>query len=55
MYCVDIGIEYCTGEGAECRKINGLWTCICVDGYKGFDDYNCAGLVMKNIYGMYSF
>ena len=54
VYCVDNGIEYCTGEGAECRKIDGLWTCICVDGYKGFDNY-CTGLVLKNIYSMYSF
>ena len=53
--CATNGIDYCTGEHAECRKIGGRWTCICVDGYQGYHG-DCRGLVLKNVYSMmYSF
>ena len=51
VWCVDHGIEYCTGEGAECRNIGGVRTCICVDGYQGYHG-DCRGLVLKNVYSM---
>ena len=49
--CATNGIDYCTGEDAECRNIGGRWTCICVDGYQGYHG-DCRGLVLKNVYSM---
>ena len=49
--CATNGIDYCTGEDAECRNIGGRWTCICVDGYQGYHG-DCRGLVLNNVYSM---